>query len=71
MHFQQNAMNYHNIFTTKMHFVTFNFKRQLNFTNIYVTVDFGTVWPTSKFVDECLTVQISYHARISFDFVLT
>jgi len=43
----------------------------LYFTNIYVTVDFATVWPTSKFVDECLTVLISYHARISFDFVLT
>jgi len=31
----KNATNYHNIFTTKMHFITFNSKRQLNFTNIF------------------------------------
>ena len=42
MHFQQNATNYHNIFTTKMHFITFNFKRQLNFTKILnVTAHFA------------------------------
>ena len=31
--------------------------------------DFANVWPTSKFVVECLTVLIFYYARISFDFV--
>ena len=45
----KNATNYHNIFTIKMHFITSNFKRQLNFTNIFnATVDFATVWPTSN-----------------------
>jgi len=40
------------------------------FTNIFnATVDFSTVWPTSKFVVECLTVLSFYHARLSFDFV--
>jgi len=50
MHFQKNATNYHKIInTTKMLFRTFNVKRQLNFTNIFnATVDFATVWPTSK-----------------------
>jgi len=50
-----------------MHFI--NFKRQLNFTNIFnAAVDFATVWPTSKFVVEC-SVLIFYHAGPSFDFV--
>jgi len=31
MHLQQNATNYHNIIALKMHFITFNFKWQLNF----------------------------------------
>jgi len=56
--------------TTKMHFITYNFKRQLNFTNIFnATADFATVWPNSKFGVECLTMLIFYHARLSFDFV--
>ena len=68
--FYKNATNYHNIFTTKMHFITFTFKRQLNFTNIFnATVDFASVWPTSQFVVECLTVLIFYDTRLSFDFV--
>jgi len=66
----KNATNYHNSFTTKMHFITFNSKRQLNFTNIFnATVDFATVWPTSKFVVECLAVPVFYHTRLPFDFV--
>ena len=70
MHFQQNAMNYHNIITTKMHFITFNFKWQLNFTNNFnATVDFATVWPTLKFMAECLTVLTAYHPRVFFNFV--
>jgi len=53
-----------------MHFITFKFKRQLNFTNIFnATVDFATAWPTSKLVVECLTLPISYHPRLSFDSV--
>jgi len=37
----------------------FNFKQQLNSTNIFnATVDFAIVWPTSKFVVECLTELI-------------
>jgi len=48
MHFQKNATNYHNIITLKMHFITFHFKRQLDFTNIFnATVYFATVWPSS------------------------
>ena len=48
----------------------FNFKWKLNFTNIFnATVDFVTVWPTSKFVVECLRVLIFYHARLSFHFL--
>ena len=35
------------------------------------TVDFATVWPTSKFVIECLTMLIFHHTRLSFDFVPT
>jgi len=70
MHFLQNATNYHNIIATKLHFIRFNFKRQLNFTNLFnVTVDFVTVWPTSNDVVECLTVLILCHVRLSFDFV--
>jgi len=53
-----------------MHFITFNFKRQLNCTNIVnATVDFATVGPTSKFVIKFLTVLTFYQARLSFDFV--
>ena len=53
-----------------MHFITFNFKRELNFTNIFnAMVDFATVWPTSKCTVECSTVLIFYHTRLSFDFV--
>jgi len=49
-----------------MHFITSNFKRQLNSTNnVKAMVDFATVWRTSKFVVECLTVVISYHPRLS------
>ena len=70
MLFQINATNYHNMITTKMHFITFNFERQLNFTNIFnATVDFAIVWPTSKVLVECLTGVISYHNELSFDFV--
>jgi len=70
MLFWKNATHYHSIFTTKMHFITFNFKRQLHFTNIFnATVDFATVRPTSKFVVECLTLLSFCHARLSFDFV--
>jgi len=48
----------------------FNFKWKLNFTNFFnATIDFVTVWPTSKFVVECLTVLIFDHARLSLDFV--
>ena len=43
-----------------MHFITFNFKQQLNFTNMF---------NETKFMVECLTVLIFYHARPSFDFV--
>jgi len=45
MHFQKNKVSYHNIINTaKMLFLTFNFKRQLNITNIFnATVDFATV----------------------------
>jgi len=45
MHFQKNATNYRNVFyTTKMHFLTFRFKRQLNFTNIInAAIDLLTV----------------------------
>ena len=50
----KNATNYHNIFTIKMHFITSNFKRQLNFTNCF---------------NECLAVPIFCHARLPFDFV--
>ena len=54
-----------------MHFRTFNFKRQLNFTNIFnVTVDFATVWPaTSEFMVECLRLLFLCNARLSFDFL--
>jgi len=49
---------------------TLNFKRQLNFANIFkATVDFANVWPTSKLVVECLTVLILFHVRLYFDFV--
>jgi len=66
----KNATNYHNIFATKMHLITFNSKRQLSFANIFnVTVDFATVWPTSKFVVEYLAVPVFYQMRLSFDFV--
>jgi len=54
----------------KTHFKTFNFKRLLHFINIFnASVDFAAVWPTSKFVAECLTVLILYHPRLSFDFM--
>jgi len=53
-----------------MHFITFNYKRQFNFTNnLNATVDVPTVWPTSKLVVEYVTELISYHPRLSFDFV--
>jgi len=69
MHFPRNSTNYHNIITTKMHFMTFNFQLQLNFTNNFnATVGFATVWPTSKFVVWCLTVLILQY--IIFDFPL-
>jgi len=32
-------------------------------------VDFTTVWPTLKFVVECLTMLISYVFQVSSDFV--
>jgi len=57
---RKNATNYYNISITKMHFKAFNFKRQLYFTNILnAIVASATVWPTSKFVVERLTVLIS------------
>ena len=66
----KNAANYHNIFTAKMHFITFSSKRQLNLTNIFnATVDFATVWLTSKLVIECLAAPVFYHTRLPFDFV--
>ena len=70
MNFQKNATNYHNIITTNIHFLTFNFKRQLNFMNILnVTFDLATIWPTSDLMVECLTVLISYHPWLSFNLV--
>jgi len=42
----------------------------LHSTNIFnAIVDSATVWPTSKFVLECLAVLISYRPRLSFHFV--
>ena len=48
MYFQKNTTNHHKIInTTGMLFLTFNFKRQLNFTNIF-NATVATVWPASK-----------------------
>ena len=53
--------------TPKMRFITFNFKRQENFTNmVNVTVDLATVLSTSKFVVEGCTMLISHHHRPKF-----
>jgi len=42
-------------------FLTFNFRRQLNFTNIFnATVDFAAVRPASKLVLKCWSMLISH-----------
>jgi len=71
MHFQQNATNYHKIITTKMHLITFNFKRQLNSTNIFnATIDVRTVWTTWKFAVECSTVLMLQYIILDIPLIL-